>query len=161
MQPEVLTLHPSKAKAVALAAVFLAYTFVGVLMIRKGAMGGWFLAILCGLGCVVFAVTLWPGASYLRITSEGFVVRSLFRRWPLARWNSVSEFHVAQVPGRWPRTKMVVYDQEGLSSQRLARISRSLAGASCGLPDTYGHKAEALAAIMNQWRAKAIVKADF
>jgi hypothetical protein len=150
-QRQELTLLPARPRTIGLLLVCLLFTGGGGWMIGKGEIAGWLCAVFFGLGCVVFSVNLWPGASYLRLGPEGFVVCSLFRRWPLVRWDAVSEFRVVRV-----RTKMVVYDQEGYKSSRLARVNRALVGAGCGLPDTYGRKPEALAELLNEWRARAL-----
>jgi hypothetical protein len=107
-----------------------------------------------GLGGVVFGVQLVPGASYLRLSGEGFVVCTLFRRQPIVSWKEASAFRVALVPPR--RTKMVVYDRASGDPQRAARrINKFLVGPDEGLPDTYGMKSPDLADFLNDWRVRA------
>lgn len=106
------------------------------------------------LCAVVFALQLVPGASYLRITDEGFVFCSLFRKSPLVPWREVSEFRVASVP---PSShKLVVYDLNNALRPAIRSVNRALVGASDGLPDTYGLKPQELADLLNSWRLRGI-----
>src|SRR6266850_2221057 len=95
-----MRLLPSRTKTVALLAICVGFTIVGVGAIGNGkGFVGWLVALFFGVCSTGFAIHLWPGASYLQLLPEGFVVRSLFRTLPLIRWESVSEFHVEPVPG--------------------------------------------------------------
>ena len=96
-----------------------------------------------------------PSASYLSLTTEGFIVSALFRKWPLIRWEDVSEFRVAAAPPTG--MKMVVFDWHRSTKPRLRRINRALVGAGEGLPDTYGLKPGDLAELLNRWRKAATV----
>src|SRR2546421_3692742 len=131
-----MRLLPSRSKTVTLLAVSLAFTAIGVWAIGTGQGIGWFVALFFGVCLAGFAIHLWPGASYLQLLPEGFVVRSLFRTLPLIRWENVSEFHVAPVPGSG--AKMVVYSCDSSRHPRLAALNRSLVGATDALPDSYG-----------------------
>jgi hypothetical protein len=125
----------------------------GVIVSGEGIMG-WFVALFFGVCSAAFAVHLWPGASYLQLSPEGFVACSLFRRQPLIRWDSVSEFRVAPVPGSG--MKMVVYSCDHSRHPRLAAVNRTLVGATDALPDTYGRTPDELAALLNEWRLRAL-----
>jgi hypothetical protein len=52
-----------------------------------------------------------PQAAYLRLTAEGFVVRSLFRLWPLIAWDYVSAFRVENAP--LTSVAMAAFDWDG------------------------------------------------
>jgi hypothetical protein len=52
--------------------------------------------------------------------------------------------------------KMVVFDVLGKPDAGLTAINRQLVGAQAGLPDTYGRSAKDLAALLNQWQARAL-----
>jgi hypothetical protein len=134
-------------------AICLAFVAIWVIAIRKGSgLGGWACAIFFGLGAAIFLLQLVPGASYLRLTSEGFVVCSLFRKTPVIRWSEVSDFRVAAVSGR----KMVVYDWYAKPQRGVRTLNRALVGATDGLPDTYGMKAQELADFLNAKRLAAM-----
>jgi hypothetical protein len=114
---------------------------------------GWLCIGFFGLGVVVFALQFFPSASYLRMTRDGFVCCSLFRKSPLIAWRDVSSIRVGTVP---PNQKMVVFDWEGASRQGVRRLNWALVGATDGLPDTYGMKPQELADLLNLWRSRAI-----
>jgi hypothetical protein len=151
----VVVLRPSKKKLIWFLLVSLAFVAVGLQMISHGEfLGGWLGVLFFGSGGVVFGIQLVPGASYLRISSEGFAVCTLFRRHPIVSWKEASAFRVALVPPR--RTKMVLYDRASGAPQRAARrINQFLVGADEGLPDTYGMKPQDLADFLNDWRVRA------
>jgi hypothetical protein len=153
-QRQDLTLRPAKAKTVGFLLGCLGFVVTGAWMIRTGEAMGWLCVMFFGLGCVIFAINLLPGASYLHLGPEGFILCSLFRRCPQVRWDAASDFRVVRVPPSM--MKMVVYDQESCERPRLARINRALVGAGCGVPDTYGRKPEALAELLNDWRARTL-----
>lgn len=144
-----VTLYPARRKHAFLG--FLSLPFVGVPFLAPGAPAVvWIGAVFFAVCALVFLLQLIPGASYLRLTEHGFVVRSIFRTWPLVPWCCVSVFRVTSVSGQ----QLVIYDNvvDATHSPRLAQANRWLTGSSSGLPDTYGLTAEALAALLNEWR---------
>ena len=145
-----LTLYPSKSNNIPLLLVSLLFTAIPWL-IEDAPWYVWTGSAFFTLCALVFLITLIPGSSYLRLTEQGFVVRSLYRTWPLTT-HSVSEFSVADVS----RQRLVIYDSsvDSTQSPRLSGFNRWLTGSSSGLPDTYGLTPEALAALMNEWRQR-------
>jgi hypothetical protein len=149
----ILVLHPSKRKVLLLLAICLSFTAVGVAMILEGeGLSGWFVTAFFGLGLAVSLATLWPGASYLKLTRKGMECRSLFRRWPFIPWETVGEFDVSK-DGSWT---MVVFNRFVPARPLLAAFNRGLVGKRDALPDTYGLKAEKLAELLNEWRRRAL-----
>lgn len=148
---EVLTLYPSRVKHSLFALLSLAFTSIPFFARKTTAMT-WLCSAFFGICAAVFIAQLFPGTSYLQLTREGFVMRSLFRTHPLVPWSRVGEFSVARVS----RRKMVVYDSavDAERNPRLAKTNRFLTGASSGLPETYGLSAEALAMLLNEWRVR-------
>jgi len=150
-----MRLRPARTKTAFLLTVSLAFTAIGVVMVNSGeGIPGWFVALFFGVCSVAFAIQLCPGASYLQLFPDGFVVCSLFRRHALIRWDSVSEFRVAPVPGSG--MKMVVYSRDHSRHPRLTAINRNLTGATDALPDTYGRPPGELAELLNKWRLQAL-----
>ena len=150
-----MRLQPSRTSTAALLTISVAFTIAGVGAIGSGrGFAGWLVALFFGVCSTAFAIHLLPGASYLDLSPEGFVVSSLFRRWLLIRWDSVSEFHVAPVPGSGIRK--VVFSRESSDHPRLAALNRRLVGATDTLPDTYGRTPEQLAKLMNEWHRRAL-----
>jgi hypothetical protein len=151
-EPRIVVLRASKRKALQFLAISLGFTAMGVLMIRDGAgLKGWFFASFFGLAVVVFLASLWPGASYLKLTPTGVECCSLFRRW-FYPWETVSDFGVGHISGY----KMVVFSRHCHSYVRLPAFNRWLWGVTDALPDTYGLKHEELAELLNKWRRRAL-----
>lgn len=154
--PAKLRLHPAKGKGLLLFTICIALTLVGMSMIGAGSWKGWLVTLFFGLGTVLFAIQLlWPSASYLDLSPDGFVVCALFRPSSLIRWDRVSEFRVVHIPPK--RTKMVGFDVDTSLLPSLAATVRRLTGANGALPDTYGRKPDELADLMNEWRRKALL----
>jgi hypothetical protein len=134
-----------------LLALCLAFTVVGGWMIYGRRPAGWFVAVLFGLGSLVFALQLLPGSSYLLLEPDGFTVRTLYRSQKYG-WAEVERFGVTRIGGN----KTVAFD---FSSQygkyRVARqVAAGLSGYEGTLPDTYGMKPERLAELLNEWKAR-------
>lgn len=144
----------SPFKNLLLLAGSLVFTGIGCLMIHDSrGIAAWFVTGFFGVCSVVFAISLLPGASELALFREGFVVRSLFRKWPLIRWEAVGEFRAVRIPGSILKT--VAFDTSDAPARRLTTMSRRLTGVSHCLPDTYGMPAEELADFLNEWRERA------
>ena len=149
-QAEVI-LHPGKLKTIFHLLICLGFSVpIAVIGPGPGERGMWLVAAIFGLGAIVFIVQLIPGVSYLKLSPEGFTWRSLFRTWPTTAWKDVSEFRVGD--------KMVIYDADGPSNPTLRKINTALVGATHGLPETYGLKAQELAEIMNIWRYRNTIQ---
>ena len=154
-----LVLHPSKRKMIVLLLVSLIFVAIGIFALRERDWGvGLSCTILFGLGAAIFASQLRPGAAYLKLTPEGFILCSLFRVHPLTPWNQVRNFRVAALPPAGKR--MVVYDSESPKNEGVRRLNRELIGASDGLPDNYGMKYQELADLMNAWQSRAVREHD-
>jgi hypothetical protein len=132
-------------------AISVAFVAGGVVMIRSGEKAGWFVAGFFGLGGIVALVQFLPNASYLLLTSGGFLVCSAFRK-SMYGWGDVARFRAIAVY----RNQMVGFDfAPGYTGQRAARwVAGAMAGAEAALPDTYGMSPQALADLMNDWRER-------
>ena len=150
-----MELRPSRLRLVGLLLVCAAFVAVGVAALHQSALVGWLCIVFFGLGGGIAVVSLFPGASYLRLTDEGFELCAAFRKTPMIPWGDVSEFRVARLPrgGR-----MVVFDWRKERTGGLQKISRTLVGANAGLGQQYGMKHQALADLMNEWRSRALAR---
>jgi hypothetical protein len=126
--------------------------WIGLQMTRDGAPNGRFVLGFFGLCCLAAVAQMLPWSSRLRLSPEGFSIRHMYRE-RFFRWSEVSSFEVAKV-GQNP---MVVFDftDAYTGARAMRRLSRAMAGAEGALPDTYGRKADDLARLMNDWRARA------
>lgn len=147
-----LLLRPRRAKWLLMLIASLALTVAGISMIRGGETKGWFVVAVFALSTLVSGAMLLPGSAYLRLTPDGFEMRSLYRH-SRTRWVDVTGFRA----GRIGLNKMVMFDYAPsyTRSARARAVASALAGTEGALPDTYGHSAEALATLLNDWRARA------
>ena len=137
-----LILRPSPWKWLGMLLGCLAFCGVAVLMLRDGRLAGWFCLAVFGLGSLIAALALLPGANYLRLDEEGFTFSSLFRAHHV-RWADVQDFAQVQVASN----RMVGWRyREGREpGGRGVRLSLAIAGCHAALPENYGLGAEELA----------------
>jgi hypothetical protein len=150
--PGPVVLVPSRRKWLLVLGGGLAFVAIGLWVMHDVPPWGWFGTGFFAVVALVAALMLLPGAGGLRLDSDGFEMTSLFRR-HRSRWTEVSEFEVVRLPPSLQ--KMVVFDDVRTKDSALAKVNRSLAGRTGGLPDSYSLSHEDLAAIMNDWRARA------
>jgi hypothetical protein len=118
-----------------------------------------------GLAVIVALFQLLTRRSYLALTRDGFQMVGI-RKSRLIPWSEVDTFTAYTPPTfvfTWlPRKinemgpKMVLFDYrpEVKSFRRMRAVNQTLTGHDAGLADTYGLKAEELAALMNEWRSR-------
>ena len=148
---EVLILKPKITKAIILGLVCLTFTIGGILMVQNNHWEGWLCASFFGLGCIICFIQIVPGASQLSLTSEGFVITSLFRSY-LTRWSDIKEFTL----GYLEKSEAVVFDYEDHHTKNNTgkKIAKFLSGNHGALPDNYGMNVSELILLMNEWRNK-------
>jgi hypothetical protein len=109
----------------------------------------WLGAIGCAAAIPAFLLSIIRGST-LRLDPDGMQILHGVKR-SAHRWSDTSEFSVADVG-----TPMVVFDEATLTGGVVGAFNRGLVGRGGGLPDTYGMDAWALAALLNEWRARAL-----
>ena len=127
-----LILRPRPWKWLGMLLGCLAFCGVAVLMLRDGRLAGWFCLAVFGLGSLIAALALLPGANYLRLDEEGFTFSSLFRAHHV-RWADVQDFAQVQVASN----RMVGWRyREGREPEgRGVRLSLAIAGCHAALPE--------------------------
>jgi len=162
-QAEVLILRPSKWLWLSLA--FGSALFTGAVLwidaLHWSNAGAWTLPVgtiffgFCTL--VIGAYAVLPGAGELRLDDEGFTWTVLFKK-RRYRWEDVIEpFRVISIAGL--RVVSVdlrpeIYGQGVLSS--VSKWNKRIDDASGALLDTYGLGPDRLAALLNEWRERAL-----
>ena len=143
------TLKPSPLKTILLLLVSLAFVATTPITMEKNPMMSWLGAIFFGLCIFVFVIQLIPNSSYLKLTEEGFEVKSLYRS-NFTKWSDINFFGVGEINNN----KMVLFIySENHTSQKLGKeVARGLTGGEGTLPNTYGMKADKLADLMNEWK---------
>ena len=116
-----------------------------------GRVGGAVVMGLFGFGAIVSMLQLASG-SRLELSPAGFTVAALGRRATMG-WSEVGSFDVvAAGPGALNRMVAVNLVREEHVGGVPGAV-RAAFGYNRLLPDTYGMKAERLAALMNEWRS--------
>ena len=149
--PGPVTLYPSRRKWLLLLLFSAVLAAEGVHMVATAEPHGWAVLIFFGVGTIVSAVMLVPGAAGLTLDRDGFTLISLFRA-NRSRWQDVSGFQAITIS---PKT-MVGFDDATAKGKALAELSTAIAGRSGALPDTYGLAVEELVRLMVQWRERAV-----
>lgn len=121
----------------------------------EGDFVGWLVAGFFFLALAVSAVQLLPGASYLRIDDHGMEYRSLFRLRRFA-WSELEGFGFYRQSGQ----DFVGFKYRRPPSTAAVRASMALVGFHDALPDTYGKKADELAALLTACRAHYLTLAE-
>ncbi|THF62394.1 hypothetical protein E6C76_18955 [Pseudothauera nasutitermitis] len=146
-----MRLTPDPWRTVLLFSISACFTGLGLYLVMRGEALGWLVAGVFGLFTLMACIALLPGSSYLELGPRGMKVRSLYRAWFVC-WKDIDAFFVARVA----RRPMVCwnYATGPAAGHGARRFSRALTGVEAGLPDTYGHPPEELAALLNDWRAR-------
>lgn len=149
IQTKEITFYPNKIKTFILLLICVLFTWSSISLTVTNV--DWLGTIFFGLGSVVFGISLLPKSNYLRLTKEGFIIKTLFRKHFL-KWEEVKDFDVIYIH----LNKMIVFNYT--SEYKHQKIARSflarLKGVEGGLPDTYGKNAYELAKILNEWNLK-------
>ena len=153
--PGPVTLYPSRRKWLLVFAGCALFAVGGFWMIKDGDPWGWLVLIFFGLGVLVAAVAMLPGAGALTLDAEGFEAANLFRR-HRTRWQDTTGFQAARIPPA--QQKLVIYDDVTQSTKTVAQINVGIVGRNAALPDTYGLSAAHLAQLMAQWRERALAQ---
>ena len=151
--PGPVTLYRSPTKWLIMLLAGVAFTGGGAAMIQSHEAGGWLVALFFGLGTLVSLIALLPGGSYLKVDRDGFEISNLYRR-SRVLWKSATGFEVKPIPSS--SKTMVAFDNAEAKGRTIAALNTSLVGHNFALPDTYGFKAADLAALMTQWRERAL-----
>lgn len=140
-------LAPNRWKYAALLLLSLGFVAIGVFLLgRDSALVAWGCIGFFGLGAIVFALSLLPGANGLSLDENGFVVRSLFRS-HRTEWKDVAGFRPVRIGAR----RMVGFDFLPGSGPgpRLRRANIAVAGVEAALPDGYGMSVDRLSALLD------------
>lgn len=150
--PGPVRLQPSRKKWVLVCVIGWLFAIGGGAMIADGRSDGWLVAGFFAFVAIVAGVVMLPNASWLSLDAEGFAWRVMYRGFH-RRWSETSNFGVVAMPRSG---RMVVYDDATAAQGVLSHLNRAMSGRNAGLSDTYGLSADDLAALMTQWRERAL-----
>jgi hypothetical protein len=160
-------LRPRKGKWALVLIASAAFVAIGFGMLRDPGTstdrfvvyGGIVFFGICGL---VSLIQFVPGSSFLRLTSDGMTVRSLWRT-SSYRWSDIERFgvgHVKGTHGGFGKNQRLIGFDFSVSypgrdkAQTLKNINRKLSGFEASLPDNYGWDYAELAEHLNTLRER-------
>jgi hypothetical protein len=151
-------LYPSRGRLKALVVLFILWLMFTAASTPTRRSGAGMLGFLCLLGLILSASSLVPGATWLKLDSNGFTVRFWFRE-NTYRWIDIKEFKVMTY--RWigliPVRRSVCFRfSDSYPRNALSRIAGAFASFDRNLPDNYGMKAKELAALLELCRREAV-----
>jgi hypothetical protein len=148
-----VTLYPKRSSAIWLLIGCSAFVVGGIWLGASEGLVGYLCAALFALGIPVAVIQLLPGSACLHIDHEGFTIRSLFQAISVP-WSVVDRFFVVTLRSTGVKVRERVAWNFVASYDR-ARFGRKVAmiigQCEAALPDTYGKRAEDLAALMNAY----------
>jgi hypothetical protein len=148
-----LILKPSKFKHIRISLGSLLLALCGAGAIPENPLMGWAGLIFFGGGGIFLLAQLFTNGSSLKLTDEGFEVRSMHKS-NFTKWEDIADIFVIQLRHGISVNEMVGFNYSGsYKRHRAARsVSQALTESDGGLPDTYGMKAAELAELMLQWK---------
>ncbi len=148
-----LTLYPKRSSAVWWLLLSLMFVIIGIWTFDSNDWKSYCVTVFFGLIATVFLIQLVPGSTYLLIDRRGFTICNLFQKSFIA-WSDVDEFYVYSImdSNDNPVSKMVGIKLLPTSGGRIGKaVAVAIGGHEGALPDTYGKRAEELAALMTSY----------
>ena len=143
--------YPKKSSAVLLLLVCSAFVAIGLCVAAKEGWPAYVCASFFGVGIPIAIVQLLPGSSLLQVGAKGLTIVNLFRASEIP-WEAIDHFNVVTMM----QTGVQIHEMVGINfapsydAARLGRrVLRAIAGCEGALPDTYGKRADELAAWLN------------
>jgi hypothetical protein len=117
---------------------------------------GWMGIVFFGLCAALAILQLIPGASFLRLDSTGFTVRSCWRD-QFYPWADIEGFGVAKGTGsrEWVGFNFIPGSAWAVKT-RMREFNRTQMGYEAMLPDSYGWSPANLAEALSQWRRNSL-----
>ena len=147
---DVLYLRPTRRPMLLISVGGLVVTAIGAATMTV------FLIVLGLIAAVAAGLSLVPGIAYLKLDDQGFEIKKIGKRWGAA-WVEVERFEATKVLiGRSPSPIVEVHYREGFAGPHLPA---SVLGRTVGFDQRYvelgyGLKADAQAALLNEWRGR-------
>ncbi len=105
MKDEPQIFRPNKVKVFALFLLSSMFVALSVFIIDENPTMSWISIIFFGLGIVISLIQFYPNSTYLKLTYEGFEVKSLFRS-SFTRWTDIKDLEERSFRGN----KMIFFD---------------------------------------------------
>lgn len=145
--PGPLRLYPPRLMY--LVGVPIGLFFLGLSLSYEHRGGFWGGIILSSFAILATVVSVMPQMNSLTLRDDGFEVRFNFRRM-MVPWSKARDFMAVGLD----RDAHVMFQNDSLSSAGMSEYG----GRNAALGRTYGMPAEELAALMLQWRERAMAR---
>lgn len=129
-----------------------AFVTIGFFILDRDPKIGWACITFFGLGVIVSLIQFHPNASYLKLTPEGFEVKSLFRS-SFTKWSDVNDFRIGYVKGN----TMIFFDYTNKHKKwhHGKKVAKFLSGKEGAVQSSYNIKSEALLNLMTAYKSKS------
>ena len=146
-QPETVVYKAKFGKSLVLGLIFSAMGYTGYLGVSAGAKPAWAAVGLGVLGVVFAILRIIPGSTYLKLTTEGFTARVIWRT-AFIPWSDIKEFDVSS-----PRlfVHQVVYRLTASRKGAMNRVARSLMTYDGAIPPEFGVRHDVLLTILQDY----------
>lgn len=126
-----------------------AFVAIGVFILDKNPEIGWACIIFFGLGVIVSLIQFYPNSTYLKLTNEGFEVKSLFKS-SFTKWSDVKDFREGQIKGN----KMIFFDYTDQHKKwnNGKKVAKFLSGKEGAVQSSYNIKTDELLNLMKEYK---------
>lgn len=141
----------NKLKNSLLLLVCAAFVTIGVFILDNNPVIGWGSTIFFGMGLIVALIQFYPNAAYLKLTDEGFEVKSLFRS-SFTKWMDIKDIRKGQIKG----TKMIFFDYTDNHKKWNTgkKVAKSLSGNEGAVQSSYNISTDNLLELMRAYHLK-------
>lgn len=148
---QTLTLYPKKERFIFLFFMSLLFCIGGYWMVHNGNSFGWVAIAFFGIGLVIFPLSLLPNSTYLKLTAEGFELKTPIKS-HFTKWSDVDTFFVGYIGSN----KSVVFNYSASYTRQATgrELSKALTGAEGAIGNNYDRSSDELAALMNEWKMR-------
>ncbi len=149
-QPQIF--KPNKLKNSMLLLISSVFVAGGILIVKEEPLFGWGSILFFGFGVILSLIQFYPNSSYLRLSKEGFEVKTMFRV-QFTKWSDVRDFRKGHINGN----KMIFFDytDEHKKWNNGKKLSKLLSGKEGAIQSIYKIKTSDLLDLMIKWKEKS------
>ena len=151
MKDDNYILRPKITQTILLIIICFTFVVLGIVLNDLENIKLLMVLVFFGLGLVIFIIQLIPGSTQLTLSTNGFLITSLFRS-HFIKWSDVKIFRI----GYLHRSQAVMFDFIESDNKDKSRksIAKALTKGHGALPNNYGLSAMDLLDKMNEWKNK-------
>ncbi len=152
MEEKAQIFRPNKWKTFILFLMCSVFVALGIFMVDEEPIIGRASIIFFGFGALIALIQFYPNSVYLKLTDEGFEVKSLFRT-NFTKWTEIENLEQDSLRGN----KMICFDytEEHKKYNTEKKIGKFLLGKGGVIQSIYAIKTKDLLALMKQYKSKS------